>query len=130
MNIQIDRCARVALLLAIACTGCGTIYRGDIKGIYPATKYDVLGINMGIHGVGRNGTPSPSMALGCTIDLPISLVTDTVLLPYDLHKKHKEVGQEEEAPSSRLRRGTYVETPTGSMVVGDPTSQTGDFDKE
>lgn len=32
--------------------------------------------------------------------------------------------------SSRLPRGTYVETPEGSMVVGDPSTKTGEFSEK
>ena len=32
--------------------------------------------------------------------------------------------------SPRLPRGTYVETPTGSMVVGDSSSNTGEFNEK
>lgn len=64
-------------------TGCGTLTRNDVKrghsmyphsSIYPATYVDIW------------GSQSPAAPL-FLLDLPISLVTDTLLLPYDLLTK-------------------------------------------
>ena len=43
---------------------------------------------------------------------------------------HKSEPKAEVNTESRWPMGTYVETPTGSMVVGDSSSKTGEFNKE
>ena len=68
----------LAASLSLA-TGCGTLMRGSAKNgefydmkvaAYPATKIDGMLTGMG--------------AYFLIVDLPFSLVTDTLLLPYDL----------------------------------------------
>lgn len=88
-------------------TGCATVVmRTDIsgsqpKGLYPATRADVGGayrycVNKwdpfgGWRGAGPRSHPDPLEKLlwvaFSVLDLPISLVTDTVYLPSDLWKK-------------------------------------------
>ena len=43
---------------------------------------------------------------------------------------HKFEPKAEVKTEARWPMGTYVETPAGSMVVGDPSSKTGEFNKE
>ena len=71
----------------------------DIGPVYPATAVDGLWIyQTGILGepplaTGEGEKMNPMRRLvypvGGLIDLPISIVTDTVLLPYDLYKLSK-----------------------------------------
>lgn len=106
----------VAAMLTSLC-GCATAYmRTDLsgskpKGLYPATRADVVGAYRycanksdpfgGWRGAGTSSNPNPlEKVLWVTfsvVDLPISLVTDTVCLPWDLSKK-KEAN---EAPTKK-----------------------------
>ena len=83
-------------------TGCGTLYgrRGYIveKGAYPATRTDAKRLfNSSRHDF------SPLIDIVAFpfwfIDLPISLVTDTVMISHDL-KQDKESNQTKEAIAS------------------------------
>ena len=95
----------IALTLIPLFTGCATVVKrtdlsaGEIKSIYPATVGDVSGtINycqnkLDPFGAFRGATTksNPNVLekfLWCTfatIDLPISLVADTICLPVDLY---------------------------------------------
>lgn len=78
---------------------CATIKRNELDiPVYPATVADGFLIYMGssnvIHGHGhvpwyQQLILRPALIIGGLIDLPISLVTDTVLLPYDLYTYSK-----------------------------------------
>jgi uncharacterized protein YceK len=101
-----------AVLLATCLSGCATAYvRTDLsgskpKGLYPATRTDVGGAyrycanksdpSGGWRGAGTSSNPNIlEKFLWVTfsvIDLPISLVTDTICLPSDLSKKNKNKG--------------------------------------
>jgi uncharacterized protein YceK len=109
--------ALAAVAVAATLSGCATAYmRTDLsgrnpKGLYPATRADVVGAYRycanksdpfgGWRGAGTPSHPNPlEKVLWVTvsvIDLPISLVTDTVCLPWDLSKKKKL----EEAPTTK-----------------------------
>ena len=102
----------VAVFLATLLSGCATVYmRTDFsgskpKGLYPATRTDVEGgyrycANKsdsfgGWRGAGTSSNPNIlEKFLWVTfsvIDLPISLVTDTLWLPSDLSKRKKNKG--------------------------------------
>jgi uncharacterized protein YceK len=77
---------KTILLVALAClmTGCGTLARNDFKymleesDLYPATKFDIFLVQGG-----------PLAIPFILVDLPISLTTDTLLLPYDLATRKK-----------------------------------------
>ena len=86
--------------------GCATIViRTDIsgskpKGLYPATRADVTGTIRYCRGEldlfwSDAGSSRPNIiekilwATFATIDLPISIVTDTVCLPWDIAKKRR-----------------------------------------
>jgi uncharacterized protein YceK len=80
-NTPSKRCLATVLQITLAVvyvsslTGCGTVMRGTMKespefSIYPATRCDVGFVAMGW--------------IPLVLDLPISLATDTVLLPYDI----------------------------------------------
>jgi uncharacterized protein YceK len=94
---------RLLATLTILATmdGCGTICRNEFKEaesvqVYPATRYDSFVIvDMGLKGGVAVGFPEDYTVLhyiiGCPlavvlglVDLPISLITDTLCLPYDL----------------------------------------------
>src|ERR1035437_216857 len=94
----------IYILLLLLCAGCGTIMRPVIKDkegldmqIYPGTRFDakligyaaigqsLLGLDTDYAGVGLNRVVWSSTQIFCgLLDLPISLVTDTVCFPYDL----------------------------------------------
>ncbi|WP_227317140.1 YceK/YidQ family lipoprotein [Cedecea davisae] len=68
----------VIALISILLSGCGTFASRDPffrkPGIYPATRFDVEGMR-------ELESPYPVFL---ALDMPISLVTDTLLIPYDL----------------------------------------------
>lgn len=72
--------------------------RGQIEGAYPATRGDAMIIYIGvsdlIHMEGevplwQQLMLRPALVIGGMIDMPISLVTDTLLLPYDLMEENQ-----------------------------------------
>ena len=104
--------ALAAVAIAAMLSGCATAYmRTDLsgrkpKGLYPATRADVVGAYRycanksdpfgGWRGAGTPSHPNPLEKLlwvtFSVIDLPISLVTDTVCLPWDLSQKKEPEG--------------------------------------
>ena len=107
----------VAGALLLYCSGCATVaMRSDLsgskpKGLYPATRADVSGairycrndlipFGFWVDSSGRH----PSIVekffwcAFCTIDVPISLVTDTVCFPWDLAEKNKNTGLQQRSP--------------------------------
>ena len=83
-------------------SGCGTCMRNAASGVYPATKTDYRILQAGISddSIVRE---SPSLVLRGfartfytlvgVVDLPLSVVVDTLLLPYDLMKKEDPLEQ-------------------------------------
>lgn len=81
--------ACLVLLSVMICSGCATITSRQMLDpmLYPSTKFDAAWLGEALF-------PSPqfnyfegrsyTLAAICIVDLPISLVTDTVLLPYDV----------------------------------------------
>ena len=72
-------------------SGCATyVYRtdGGAKGVYPAVKTDfnMMDYVLNAHGGSPASIAIPAVIL-LAIDVPVSAVIDTVLLPYDLLKK-------------------------------------------
>ena len=114
--------ALAVVAIAAMLSGCATAYmRTDLsgskpKGLYPATRADVVGSYRycanksdpfgGWSGAGTPSHPNPlEKVLWVTfsvIDIPISLVTDTVCLPWDLSKKK----QKEESSNTSLHGST------------------------
>lgn len=86
------------LALAVCSTSCATAFvRSDPPDtVYPATQLDAgLILQSGIQGNPvlpsprgeRNSLPGRIvMTLGGLVDLPFSLVTDTLLFPFDLYR--------------------------------------------
>ena len=91
----------IVLLLILMCTGCASIVvRNDDPwdeptGVYPATRADVVGAYRYCKGdlqlfwpdAGPSRPNLIEQLLWCTftvIDLPFSLVTDTLCFPWDL----------------------------------------------
>ena len=78
--------------LMLMCTGCGTILMraaGPGEEIYPATKGDIAMIHGCLNPDGTIFTHKSYIGAGLTlIDVPISLTTDTVFLPFDLLRRH------------------------------------------
>jgi uncharacterized protein YceK len=64
-------------LLALLTSGCGTIYRHSegARAPYSGVQFDAAG-------VGNIGEPALTVIFA--LDLPLSAVADTLLLPYDL----------------------------------------------
>jgi uncharacterized protein YceK len=77
-------------MLCFICSGCATIVsRGHDKygvfhdkGIYPATRLEAE-----IIGYGVDSFSSAAVFAGAIVDFPLSLVFDTLLLPYDYIKE-------------------------------------------
>ncbi|MBS9427600.1 YceK/YidQ family lipoprotein [Photorhabdus luminescens] len=65
------------VLISAILTGCGTfgsrVTHGYECKVYPATQFDIQGI--------KEGYPFSSL-----IDLPFSIITDTLILPWDTHR--------------------------------------------
>lgn len=79
-------------LLALCCNSCSTVgYRTGIvtdprpQGVYPAVQTDIHVLSSITHKSGGSPTPLaiPLFILMCA-DLPISALTDTLYLPYDV----------------------------------------------
>ena len=103
--IQFLACIITVMLMS----GCATVVMrtslsgSEPKGLYPATRADVTGTmnycqnQLDPTGFARGAGPThhPNVVekflwvVFATIDLPISLVTDTVCLPFDLTEKKK-----------------------------------------
>ncbi|MGT8859138.1 YceK/YidQ family lipoprotein [Enterobacter sp. 186315] len=68
----------IVALISMFLSGCGTFVSRDPffkkPGVYPATRFDAEGIE-------ELEFPYP---LFLALDMPISLITDTLLIPYDL----------------------------------------------
>ncbi|OVE73554.1 hypothetical protein BVX94_03580 [bacterium B17] len=93
-----------ALFLILMCSGCASIVvRNDDPwdeptGVYPATRADIVGAYRYCKGDLRlfwsNSSPNLiEKTLWCTfsvIDLPFSLVTDTLFFPWDLFSDPEE----------------------------------------
>ncbi|MCO5045711.1 MAG: YceK/YidQ family lipoprotein [Kiritimatiellae bacterium] len=100
----------VFVAMTTAClSGCATVVvRTDIsgrepKGLYPATQADVMGTYRylrndfdpfgGWRGAGSSHRPNviekALWVVFATVDLPISLVMDTLCLPWDIAEKRK-----------------------------------------
>ena len=103
--IYVSRSFIAASLLLILISGCGTIQRHQIDGLYPATKGDVFLIYAGfsnfIHMEGKVPLSQqvilrPTLIIIGIVDLPISLTTDTLLMPYDIAAKNDENQNHEE----------------------------------
>ena len=113
MNTRRMRNMLVVLMLGYWCAGCGTILmrRDRIdKGIpidsrvYPATTFDLMCIAECSHAVvdrGHTHMPLDHALFGVivgVIDLPVSLVVDTVMLPWDLASSPREEQTETASP--------------------------------
>ena len=99
----------LALLVADLMSGCATVYTrtslsgSQPNGLYPATRADVGGSVRycrnqldpagGWRGAGDRHHPNlfekTLWVIFSTVDLPISLVTDTVCFPWDVNEKVK-----------------------------------------
>jgi len=106
----------ILILTTMFLCGCGTILTrtGNSSGeIYPATSVDVL---MVVSAGGQwDGSPSwQHLTIGYVfmspfwlIDIPISLVTDTIMIPKDLKEKRKY----EEQRSKEIKKQERPTTP-------------------
>ncbi len=103
-------CRRVicCAIIAILSNGCATALRlqshdrataAQMTGVYPATKCDAVVLAIGCTDLMNLDGPvpvsqqillRPILVVGGIIDLPISIVCDTLLLPYDLTKHKKQ----------------------------------------
>ena len=84
----------VAMLLP---SGCGTISAFQERDdIYPATTMDILFWTAIVcyTEYPENLVYVPAVSLFTLIDIPISLTTDTLMLPYDLYKNKPRKGWE------------------------------------
>ncbi len=76
----------LCLLLALSCSGCGTFNmlnsdKSDPPFVYSGTRLDLYAINGGCCAQDRFGAQPPSYP---RVDLPFSLLLDTLLLPLSL----------------------------------------------
>ena len=76
----------LCLLLALTCSGCGTFNllnskKVDPPLVYGGTRLDWYAINDGCCAQDRFGTQPPTYP---AVDLPFSLLLDTLLLPLSL----------------------------------------------
>ena len=101
------------LIIMINATSCGTITRNESSAqVYPALDADCEMYSMFSGCFVETWEPGPDQSvgqffamcgfLGTTIDVPISLVTDTILFPYDLwwRKIKKETPNKGTAPDA------------------------------
>ena len=124
--------AAVAVLLP----GCGTCVRGQSDGVYRSTKMDALFLFCGlspasiigdahaspvVEGVTRTG-----FAVGGVVDLPVSLVVDTVLLPYDLKKDRERIARRQ-ARLRPLEEIIATSVPPGAQILGRPPDALGPY---
>ena len=107
--------ATTLFALTLCLQGCGTIasrseYREpEAWPVYPGTHYDLTGITMCFSGTAMGTSPSCGQKIAMytlvpiclLVDLPISILLDTLLLPYDINHTH---GHLEE--SSELQKQT------------------------
>ena len=85
-------------------SGCGTCMRSSARGIYPATKTDCrtflyAGLSDGsivneCNSQVQRGITRTCYTIVGVVDLPLSVVSDTLLLPYDLMKKEYPLEQD------------------------------------
>ena len=73
------------VLIGTTVMGCGTILRGGMDGTYRGTQIDVYLIGFAGDSQHRSACIGRvPLIVGGIVDLPISVVTDTLFLPYDL----------------------------------------------
>jgi uncharacterized protein YceK len=92
----------LAISILVACvfgSGCGTVCRGLVSETYPATKFDKTLVWIGTSPQDELTetwaytypvVERPLFVIVGVVDFPISLITDTVLYPYDRWKLKKE----------------------------------------
>jgi uncharacterized protein YceK len=100
LEIEIMKQAQVilAILGVLLCSGCGTILvrtgaAADVKRPYPATRVDaqVVSVWGEEHNSGDIGQEYFRLASPFfLVDFPVSLITDTLCLPWDLLSKPRE----------------------------------------
>jgi len=149
------RSARRATLLLIALSllsGCATTLAtgarfgepgshadptADKRLLYPATTLDVLGFGLfcctnfiemeGERSLLDHVYSRTVFPLACLIDLPFSLVSDTLLLPFDLHARLSDERQdaappgkapEHGGPTAALAEETATLTPSNPPIQG------------
>jgi uncharacterized protein YceK len=89
--IGVVGCSSVQIRLA----GNRTAIHDPITGIYPAVKRDVKMADHADAGHGIwMGNSSPFCACLYYLDIPLSFVTDTIGLPFDLFRNDKETAQQ------------------------------------
>ena len=107
MDVRMIRIAAI-ISIALLLSGCGTIAARTSnanEGLYPATSIDGLCIVTG-GGNWDNDHPSLSSKLvgwiiltPCwIIDLPVSLVSDTFMLPFDIRKSKAKDEEQAKGP--------------------------------
>lgn len=80
---------KAALALLLFCSGCATLVTRVVDPeygdqVYPATRIDLCGFAYLLEDQKKGGDEYHCLAVLPAVDLPFSLVTDTVLLPVDL----------------------------------------------
>ena len=108
------------LVAMILLGGCATFMdRNDFEEprLYPATQMDAIGIRESIAGDSHFFANDSfkilqtASLIACTIDLPISVCTDTVMLPWDM--KTKRVWKESNETENNPNKNTHSITASG-----------------
>ena len=89
MNMKFIRII-ILLVIVFVLSGCVTtvVRAGGVNGVlYPATKADVAVIQYALDDPPKEAKTSVVVGLSC-LDMPISVVSDTILLPYDLIRRN------------------------------------------
>ncbi len=86
-------CAISAVVLTATLSGCATVVMrggGGDNLLYPATQGDLAMLRAASDSDGTViAHDSSLLALCALVDLPISIVTDTIMFPFDLIRRHR-----------------------------------------
>lgn len=120
----------LAVIIAALCSGCGTIigrsgvrnvvYQEKIPDCYPATYCDGVLIGQSFT---TNKNPNASVGMRCivcvgsVVDLPVSIVFDTILLPFDASKSSV---QKTPTPNTLNPTGSHNLKPDPEKHITDP----------
>lgn len=100
--LRLCKCAGAVLVLA-AFSGCATYAcrgeRAGLHGAYPAARLDVGFFDFMRHEGKDSWLLPPVVGLGVALDLPFSVVTDTLFLPFDLRRNNPSGGGATEEPA-------------------------------
>ena len=117
-------------------SGCGTCSRGQMDGVCRGTKMDALLLFCGLSPASIIGDAHMSPVSETVVrtgyvvagvaDVPISLLTDTLLFPYDLGKERERISrrQAQLRPLAQIMTGCI---PPGAQVLERPPEALGPY---